>query len=77
MLNEGGSTMSSPRTTIKVHLKDNVNVEAISNIVASIGGRYGCRTCGLLGFDLHLAGDPGDLSEIKALPGVKSFGLSE
>jgi len=64
--------MGSPRTTVRVNLKDNVNVDAISAIVASIGGRYGCRTCGLLGFDLQLVGDPGDLSEIKALPGVKS-----
>jgi hypothetical protein len=63
-----------PRTTIKVNLKNNVDLPALSNIIAGIGGRYGCRTCGLLGFDLQLSGDPGDFSEVASLPGVKSIG---
>jgi hypothetical protein len=62
----------SPRTTVKVNLKGPVDVEAINKIVATIGGIYGCRTCGLLGFDLHLAGDPGDFGGLKGLPGVGS-----
>ncbi|HEX4322849.1 MAG TPA: hypothetical protein VHZ52_18185 [Acidobacteriaceae bacterium] len=62
----------SPRTTVKVTLKGAVDVEAIHKIVATIGGIYGCRTCGLLGFDLHLAGDPGDFGGLKGLPGVGS-----
>jgi hypothetical protein len=65
----------SPRTTIKVHLKGNVDLPAISNIIAGIGGRYGCRTCGLMGFDLQLSGDPGDFTEFASLPGVKSVGV--
>jgi hypothetical protein len=64
----------TPRT-IKVTLKENVDLQTISNIVATIGGRYGCRTCGLLGFDLQLSGDPGDFSEVAGLPGVKSVGV--
>ncbi len=66
---------TSPRTTIRVNLSQNVDVEKISAIVATIGGRYGCRTCGLLGFDLQLAGDPGDLSQVEKLPGVASVGV--
>jgi len=66
---------ASPRTTVRVHLAPNVSLESINNIVATIGGRYGCRTCGLLGFDLQLVGDPGDLSEVEKLPGVASVGL--
>jgi hypothetical protein len=64
-----------PRTTIRVNLKEKVDLEAINNIVATIGGRYGCRACGLLGFDLQLSGDPGDFSEVASLPGVKSIGV--
>jgi hypothetical protein len=63
----------SPRTTVKVTLKGAVDVEAINKIVATIGGIYGCRTCGLLGFDLNLAGDPGDFSGLKGLPNVGSI----
>jgi hypothetical protein len=67
--------MSAPRTTIHVGLAPNVDVEKITAIVTAIGGRYGCRTCGLLGFDLRLAGDPGDFSHIEKLPGVASVGV--
>ena len=67
--------VAANRTTIRVHLQQNVDIEKISAIVAAIGGRYGCRTCGLLGFDLQLAGDPGDLTQIEKLPGVASVGL--
>jgi hypothetical protein len=67
--------MSTSRTTIHVHLKESVDLEKITAIVSAIGGRYGCRTCGLLGFDLQLAGDPGDFSQVEKLPGVASVGL--
>ncbi len=66
---------TSPRSTVRVNLAPNVDVEKITAIVAAIGGRYGCRTCGLLGFDLQLAGYPGDYSQIEKLPGVASVGL--
>ncbi len=67
--------MSTPRHSIRVHLTENVDLEKITAIVSAIGGRYGCRTCGLLGFDLQLAGDPGDLSQFSKLPGVASIGV--
>jgi hypothetical protein len=62
----------TPRTTIRVALKENVSLDEITTIIGRIGGRYGCLACGLLGFDLQLAGDPGDFSEISSLEGVKS-----
>lgn len=68
--------IGSARTTVRVHLKDNVDVDKIAAIVAAIGGRYGCRTCGLLGFDLQLAGDPGDFAPIEKLPGVASVEMA-
>lgn len=64
-----------PRTTVKVSLKENVTLEQLTKIVAGIGGRYGCRTCGLMGIDLQLAGDPGDFTEIAGFEGVKSVGV--
>jgi hypothetical protein len=65
--------MSSPsRTTVNVHLQPKVTVEAISNIISTIGGRYGCRTCGLMGIDLHLTGDTGDPYELASVEGVKN-----
>jgi hypothetical protein len=67
----GAGAHSSARTTVKVHLKDNVDLKTLGGIISGIGGRYGCRTCGLMGVDLELSGDPGDLSDITNLPGVK------
>lgn len=73
-MSEKGSTGAKgpTRTSVKVTLKENVDLASITNIISGIGGRYGCRTCGLMGIDLHLSGDPGDLPEIASLPGVKS-----
>jgi hypothetical protein len=67
--------MAVSHTTIRVNLKENVTVDAISEIVSIIGGRYGCRTCGLMGVDLHLSGDPGDLAQVRELAGVHSVSL--
>jgi hypothetical protein len=73
---EQGVRATSPsRTTIHVNLDNNVKLDAITGIIGSIGGRYGCRTCGLLGIDLHLSGDPGDFSEVESLPGVHSVSV--
>jgi hypothetical protein len=55
-----------------VNLAKTVDLVQLNTIIGSIGGRYGCRTCGLLGFDLELQGDPGDFSDVAALPGVQS-----
>jgi hypothetical protein len=65
----------SHRTAVKVTLKENVSLDQLTKIISGIGGRYGCRTCGLMGVDLQLSGDPGDLPEIASLPGVKSASL--
>jgi hypothetical protein len=59
-------------TTVNVHLQPKVTVEAISNIISTIGGRYGCRTCGLMGVDLHLTGDAGDPYELANVAGIKN-----
>ena len=64
--------MAASHTTVQVHLKENVTVEALSQIISMIGGRYGCRTCGLMGIDLHLTGDTGDPYELAKVAGVKS-----
>ena len=74
LISKNGAAVAS-RTTIRVNLSEKVDLDKITAIIGTIGGRYGCRTCGLLGFDLQLAGDPGDLSEIKSIPGVNSVEL--
>ena len=61
----------SQRTNVKVNLSKDVSIESLSHLISVIGGRYGCRTCGLMGIDLHLAGDPGDPTELASLPGVR------
>jgi len=52
------ATLGAPRPTITVSLSKAPSIEVISNIITGIGGRYGCRTCGLLGVDVLLKGDP-------------------
>lgn len=61
-----------PRPTVRVNLAKNVDLAQLNTIIGTIGGRYGCRTCGLLGFDLELAGDPEEFGEAASLPGVQS-----
>jgi len=57
------AVLGAPRPTITVSLKKQPNLEAISTIIAGIGGRYGCRTCGLLGVDVVLKGDPAEAAK--------------
>jgi hypothetical protein len=71
----GTAPVPSPRPTVRVNLEKAVDLTQINSIIGSIGGRYGCRTCGLMGFDLQLQGDPGDFSETASLPGVQSVGF--
>jgi hypothetical protein len=63
-----------PELTGNVHIRvaENVTLENLHTIVDRIVGMSGCRTCGLLGIDLHLSGDPVELQEITKLPGVSS-----
>ena len=55
---------------IKVH--ENVTLENLNHIIATVGGLVGCRTCGILGIDLRLTGDPAETHQLANLPGVKS-----
>jgi hypothetical protein len=50
--------IGSPRPTVTVSLKQSPDLASITKVIESIGGQHGCRTCGLLGFDLLLKGDP-------------------
>jgi|GEM_PF-3501075 len=68
------STKTSQRVSVQVRLAQNVNLEALTRIIATIGGRYGCTTCGLGGVDLRLAGDVED-KELSNLPGVRSVSI--
>lgn len=54
---------ASPARTMNLVNVSEVNLAPITDIITSIGGLFGCRTCGLLGFDLDLSGDPGSLPE--------------
>ncbi len=69
------ATQFSPRATVNVRLADNANLETIQKIVATIGGRFGCQTCGLAGVDLRLSGDPVELREFSQLSGVKHVSM--
>ncbi len=61
-----------PRRSINIKLSHNVTAEQINAIVSKIGGMTGCRTCGLMGVDLRLSGDPVERQELVNLPGVDS-----
>jgi len=57
---------------VHIHVAENVTLENLHTIVDRIVSLSGCRTCGLLGVDLHLSGDPVEAQEITKLPGVNS-----
>ena len=57
---------------VHIHVTENVSLENLHAIVDRIVSVSGCRTCGLIGIDLRLSGDPVAVQEIAKLPGVKS-----
>ena len=63
--------MSTLQGPVHVRVSNNVTLENLQSIVAHIAGMTGCRTCGLLGVDLRLSGDPADLQQVAKLPGVQ------
>lgn len=63
---------SKLKGTVHIKVKEDVSLEHLQSIVATIAGLSGCRTCGILGVDLRLSGDPAELSQIAKLPGVQS-----
>jgi hypothetical protein len=60
------------RGTVHIQVTPNVTLEHLNSIVSTIGGLCGCRTCGILGIDLRISGDPVESQQIASLPGVKS-----
>ncbi|MDQ2834363.1 MAG: hypothetical protein M3Y50_11570 [Acidobacteriota bacterium] len=73
MANQGART--SPRANISIRLASHANLETITKIVESIGGRYGCTTCGLAGIDVRLSGDPVEFEQFSQIAGVKSVNV--
>ncbi len=69
--------MAQLKGSVHIKVKENVSLEHLQGIVASIVGVSGCRTCGLLGVDLRLTGDPVEATEISKLPGVQSVQFGE
>jgi len=67
--------MADLKGTVRVKVGDNTSLEHLQAIVAKIAGLSGCRTCGILGIELRLSGDPVELQDLGKLPGVKSVGF--
>jgi hypothetical protein len=63
--------------TVRIHVKEDVTLENLHRIIDQIAGMSGCRTCGLLGIDLRLRGDPAEFQQIAKLPGVQSASFGE
>ena len=64
--------VSGVKGTLNIRVNENVTLENLQGILARVVGLTGCRTCGLLGVDLVLGGDPVELQEITKIPGVAS-----
>jgi len=63
---------SNLQGSVHIRVTENVTLEHLQGIVAQIAGLCGCRTCGIMGVDLRLSGDPVEAQQIARLPGVKS-----
>jgi hypothetical protein len=62
------------RSTVRIQVKNGIQVQDLAAIIERIGGPAGCRTCGLGGFDLHFVVDPGpELALNKELQGAPGF----
>jgi len=69
--------MAQLQGTVHIHVNENVTLENLQSIIGRIVGMTGCRTCGLMGVDLRLTGDPVELQEVTKLAGVKSVTFGE
>ena len=65
------------RGTVSIRVAENVTLEHLHGIISTIGGLAGCRTCGIMGVDLRLSGDPVETQQLASLPGVKSVTIGE
>jgi hypothetical protein len=66
---------SKLRGSVHVTVRENVSLEQLHEIIGTIAGMSGCRTCGILGIDLRLTGDPAEATQLTKLPGVQSVGF--
>jgi hypothetical protein len=57
---------------LSIRVKEDVSLEQLHGVIDQIARINGCTTCGLLGIDLRLSGEPVELEKIAKLPGVKS-----
>jgi len=64
--------MSTLQGPVHVRVSQNVTLENLQAIVVHIAGMTGCRTCGLMGVDLRLTGDPAELQQVAKLAGVQT-----
>jgi hypothetical protein len=60
------------RGAVHIRVAENVSLDNLQSLVAHIAGLTGCRTCGIMGVDLRLTGDPVEAQQIAKLPGVTS-----
>ncbi|HUV97759.1 MAG TPA: hypothetical protein VMV98_09835 [Acidobacteriaceae bacterium] len=67
-----GSKLHGP---VHLTVKENISLEQLQSIIGTIVGLSGCRTCGIMGIDLRLSGEPVEASQIAKLPGVQSVGF--
>ncbi len=65
------------RGSVHIQVTENVTLENLQALLTHITGMTGCRTCGLLGVDLRLTGDPVEAKQIASLPGVKAVSFGE
>jgi len=69
--------MATLQGKVQIHVSQTVTLENLQAILAQIAGMTGCRTCGILGVDLQLTGDPVELQQIAKLPGVQTVSFGE
>jgi hypothetical protein len=63
----------APVSKIQLRVSEDIKLETLQDIVTRITHLAGCPTCGLLGIDLQILGDPVELRQIGELPGVRSI----
>lgn len=67
--------MAELRGSVHIKVAENVSLEHLQGMIVKVVGMTGCRTCGIMGVDLRLSGDPLEAQDLAKLPGVKSVGF--
>jgi hypothetical protein len=61
---------TKPRNVVQIVARPGVQLDSLNKAIALAVGQTGCRTCGLIGVDLHLVGGDPAFDQVRGIEGI-------